>query len=65
MRGQCGSQSFFGASLPCPRNIRAEEPETKVRKKLMDICGDKWADGPVCCDEEQVTVSNMHPVEER
>ena len=57
MHGQCGSQSFFGASLPCPNNLRAEEPVVQVRKKLVDICGAKWLDGPVCCDEEQVSQS--------
>jgi Niemann-Pick C1 protein len=54
MRGHCGKQGFFGKDLPCPDNGLAEEPSDDVRKKLMSICGDKWAEGPVCCAEEQV-----------
>ena len=54
IRGQCGKQSLFGGELPCPDNDLAEEPEPAVRKKLVDLCGDKWEKGPICCLEEQV-----------
>ncbi|EYE92084.1 sphingolipid transporter NCR1 [Aspergillus ruber CBS 135680] len=54
IRGHCGKQSFFGGELPCPDNGLAEKPETPVRKKLVDLCGSKWEEGPVCCLEEQV-----------
>lgn len=54
MRGHCGKQGFFGKDLPCPDNGLAEELSSDVRKKLVSICGDKWAEGPVCCAEEQV-----------
>ena len=54
IRGHCGSQSLFGPQLPCPDNGEAEEPTVDVRKKLVDICGDKWTDTLVCCKEEQV-----------
>ena len=54
IRGQCGKTSFFGKELPCPDNGLAEEPGKKTREKLVQICGDKWKDGAVCCDEDQV-----------
>ncbi|PIG79178.1 patched sphingolipid transporter (Ncr1) [Aspergillus arachidicola] len=54
IRGHCGKKSFFGGELPCPDNGVAEEPETAVRKKLVDLCGSKWEEGPVCCKDEQI-----------
>ncbi|KAF2098002.1 multidrug efflux transporter AcrB transmembrane domain-containing protein [Rhizodiscina lignyota] len=54
IRGHCGKQGFFGSDLPCPDNGLAEEPTADVRKKLVDVCGDKWDDGKVCCKEEQL-----------
>ena len=54
MKGQCGKKSFFGGELPCPDNSLAEEPEKEVRRKLVDICGDDWKEGALCCDEDQV-----------
>jgi len=56
MRGQCGKQSFFGGELPCPDNGLAEEPNEDVRKKLVAICGDSWNEGPICCDDKQVSI---------
>lgn len=54
IRGHCGKQSFFGGELPCPDNGLARTPEPSVRDKLVALCGDKWSDTPVCCEEEQV-----------
>ena len=54
VRGHCGKQGFFGKELPCPDNEKAEEPDSSLRQKLVDLCGSKWSEGPVCCDEEQV-----------
>lgn len=54
LRGQCGKKSLFGSELPCPDNDLAEEPEAKVREKLVEICGSKWKEGPVCCRDDQV-----------
>ncbi|KAI5807933.1 patched family-domain-containing protein [Peziza echinospora] len=54
LRGQCGKKSFFGSQLPCPDNGPAKDPEAAVRKKLVDLCGDQWATGPVCCEESQI-----------
>ena len=54
VRGHCGKKSFFGKELPCPDNGLAEEPEEDLRKKLVDLCGAKWSEGPVCCNDEQV-----------
>ncbi|KAL1962370.1 hypothetical protein VTN77DRAFT_9783 [Rasamsonia byssochlamydoides] len=54
IRGHCGKKSFFGGDLPCPDNGLAREPDAAVREKLVGLCGDKWAQGPVCCEEEQV-----------
>lgn len=53
IRGQCGKQGFFGSELPCPDNGLAEEPDDDLRNKLVDLCGDKWSDGKVCCRPEQ------------
>lgn len=54
IRGHCGKQGFFGSDLPCPDNGLAEEPTKDERKKLVDICGDAWEEGKVCCTDEQV-----------
>ncbi|SPQ23279.1 31268894-7d7d-4050-a95f-46c7618a27ba [Thermothielavioides terrestris] len=54
IRGHCGSKSFFGSQLPCVDNGPAEEPDAKLRQQLTELCGPKWADGPVCCNAEQV-----------
>ncbi|KAF8448566.1 sterol-sensing domain of SREBP cleavage-activation-domain-containing protein [Terfezia claveryi] len=54
LRGQCGKKSFFGSQLPCPDNGPAEEPSEKVRRKLVELCGDQFREGPVCCEEEQI-----------
>ncbi|KAF2396934.1 niemann-pick C type protein family [Trichodelitschia bisporula] len=54
LRGNCGSDSFFGPQLPCPDNEFAEDPEPAVREKLLSICGEQWADKQVCCREEQL-----------
>jgi Niemann-Pick C1 protein len=54
IRGHCGSKSFFGSQLPCVDNGPAEEPDADLRKQLTELCGPKWASGPVCCNAEQV-----------
>ena len=54
VRGHCGKQGFFGKELPCPDNEKAKDPNSSLRRKLVDLCGSKWADGPVCCEEDQV-----------
>ncbi|KAH0833602.1 hypothetical protein AYO21_05280 [Fonsecaea monophora] len=54
IRGHCGKQGFFGSDLPCPDNGKAESPSDVVREKLVNLCGAKWQDTDVCCNEEQV-----------
>ena len=54
IRDQCGKKSFFGGELPCPDNGLAREPSDDVRKKLVGICGYKWREGAVCCEDNQV-----------
>ena len=54
MRGQCGKKSFFGGELPCPANELAKAPTKETRKNLVEICGDSWIDGDICCDNDQV-----------
>ncbi|PWW80754.1 multidrug efflux transporter AcrB transmembrane domain-containing protein [Tuber magnatum] len=54
LRGQCGKKSFFGTQLPCPDNTPATEPGSKTRKRLVEICGDAWKEGPVCCEDDQL-----------
>ncbi|KAL1596896.1 niemann-Pick type C-related protein 1 [Nothophoma quercina] len=56
IRGQCGKQSFFGSELPCPDNGPAKAPTDDVRKQLVDICGEQWAETDVCCEAEQLDV---------
>ena len=54
IRGQCGKEGWFGGELPCPDNGLAQEPAADVRIKLVEICGEKWLEGAVCCDNAQV-----------
>lgn len=54
IRDHCGSKSFFGKQLPCVDNGLAKEPDQGVRQQLVDLCGPKWKEGPVCCTEDQV-----------
>jgi Niemann-Pick C1 protein len=54
IRGHCGKKSFFGGELPCPDNGLAREPDDDVREKLVGLCGSKWKEGWVCCEDEQV-----------
>lgn len=54
IRGQCGSKSWFGKQLPCVDNGLAEDPDDELRLQLVDLCGAKWSDGPICCNAEQV-----------
>jgi Niemann-Pick C1 protein len=54
IRGHCGKQSFFGGNLPCLDNGKAEEPAAEVKEKLVELCGNKWNDTAVCCEDEQV-----------
>ncbi|EGS19845.1 hedgehog receptor-like protein [Thermochaetoides thermophila DSM 1495] len=54
VRHNCGSKSFFGPQLPCVDNGPAHEPDDALRQQLVELCGPKWAEGPVCCDADQV-----------
>lgn len=54
IRGHCGKQGFFGSDLPCPDNEKAAPPSDELREKLVGLCGPKWEDTDVCCEEEQV-----------
>ena len=54
LRGECGKQSFFGKQLPCPDNGLAKSPTDTTRAKLVKVCGAKWSEGAVCCEDEQV-----------
>lgn len=55
MRGQCGKKSLFGSELPCPDNSPAQTPDKDTRRNLVEICGDKWSDVDICCDDDQVS----------
>jgi Niemann-Pick C1 protein len=54
IRNHCGKKSFFGKELPCVDNGLAKEPDKGLRQQLVDLCGPKWSDGPICCTKEQV-----------
>lgn len=56
-RGHCGKQSVFGKELPCVDNDLAKDPEDELRQELIDLCGEKWAEGPVCCELDQVRLT--------
>ena len=56
IRGHCGKKSFFGGELPCPDNEVAEAPDKDTREKLVEICGNKWNSGDVCCQRDQVNL---------
>lgn len=58
IRGQCGSKSFFGKQLPCVYNGPAEEPDPAVRESLVSLCGSRWSEGKVCCDADQVSLTD-------
>lgn len=60
LRGTCGGGGFFSPSLPCVDNGLAKDPEDGVRQKLVNICGAKWSQGPVCCEESQVSILVSH-----
>ena len=59
-RGHCGKQSFFGKELPCVDNGLASDPDEELRKELVELCGDKWRNGPVCCELEQVRLARVN-----
>lgn len=54
VRRQCESGGFFGPGRPCADNGLAAPPSESVRKDLVELCGPKWEDTDVCCDEDQV-----------
>lgn len=63
IRGHCGKKSIFGGELPCPDNGLAHQPEDPVRQKLVNLCGPKWEESPVCCRDEQVRNRTVEPTE--
>ncbi len=65
IQGQCGKQSLFGKSLPCPYNEAAYSPNDDIRAKLVNICGEKWQEGPICCQDDQLDAlqSNLQQAE--
>lgn len=65
IRGHCGKTGFFGRELPCPDNGEAKVADSALKEKLVDLCGKKWQDTPVCCEEEQVDAlkKNLHLAE--
>ncbi|MCO5565319.1 hypothetical protein L7F22_018992 [Adiantum nelumboides] len=55
MRGQCGKTSIFSPDLPCAlEEAKAEEPSEILRKSIIDVCGEEFGEGPVCCTQDQV-----------
>jgi Niemann-Pick C1 protein len=55
IRGHCGKDGFFGPALPCPDNGLAEAPDEELRDALVDVCGEAWGEGDICCNGEQVS----------
>ncbi|KAG9285398.1 hypothetical protein G9A89_010873 [Geosiphon pyriformis] len=54
MRGHCGAKIKYGKQLNCPFNEEAVEPDNELRGKLIDICGTKFRNSPICCDSDQL-----------
>ncbi|TFK55884.1 multidrug efflux transporter AcrB transmembrane domain-containing protein [Heliocybe sulcata] len=55
MRSSCGTKGWFGKPLPCPYDGPALEPEDEgARSLLVEVCGTDYAEGPVCCTQDQV-----------
>ena len=54
LQGKCGHKSWEFNDLPCVYNEKAAAPSDDLKKKLVDLCGSKWNDTDVCCNEEQV-----------
>lgn len=56
-RSTCGKKGFFGKELPCVDNGVAHDPasEAGLREELVDLCGEEWNEGPVCCTLAQVS----------
>lgn len=54
VRGVCKSGGWFSPTLPCADNDPAEAPDAGLRKKLVEVCGDAYKEGPVCCTEDQL-----------
>ncbi|KAL0949555.1 hypothetical protein HGRIS_009604 [Hohenbuehelia grisea] len=54
MRGSCGRKGIFGRSLPCPYDGPPEDPNDDARALLVQVCGDAFAEGQTCCDNDQV-----------
>lgn len=52
MRGNCGKKNLFGKDLPCPDHGPAAEPED--RDLLVNVCGEKFAEGLSCCTSAQL-----------
>lgn len=66
MRGQCGKTSVFLPDLPCAIDEeKALEPSTSLRQSVLSVCGQEYADGPLCCTQDQVDVlkANLEQVE--
>ncbi|RMZ83187.1 hypothetical protein DV738_g1429, partial [Chaetothyriales sp. CBS 135597] len=54
LRGKCGHKPWEFTSLPCVYNEKASQPSDTLREKLVNLCGAKWQDSDVCCDESQI-----------
>lgn len=57
-RGLCGGNKhkgfFTGSDNPCPDNGLAGDIDDSARKELVEICGDEWQEGDVCCTADQI-----------
>ncbi|KAF7971767.1 hypothetical protein HWV62_19943 [Athelia sp. TMB] len=61
MRGSCGKKGWIGAPLPCPYDGPPLDPEDQeARDLLVSVCGDSFAEGPVCCTSEQLETLNTN-----
>ncbi|SJX61671.1 related to NCR1-transmembrane glycoprotein, involved in sphingolipid metabolism [Sporisorium reilianum f. sp. reilianum] len=55
MKGNCGKKSVFSPDLPCSVDVKASTPQDQsFRDLLVATCGADFAEGDVCCTQEQV-----------
>lgn len=40
--------------MPCPNNDLAVDPDEETRSAIVDICGEMYSNGPLCCNFDQI-----------
>lgn len=40
--------------MPCTEQVDAVEPDEETRDALVNVCGESWSEGKVCCTKDQI-----------